>query len=543
MTGTADGAGLWSAVGRALAVGVAWATVGVAALGIAAPPDYRARSRRFRAYGARRADLRPWTPLADEGPAVAVPAPTPSRPDPLRPAPTLPAPPSAPDFPPVSGPAPVAAPPLAVGYLILAAILAAGAWFYIRSAWPGIAHAGGFDHNAWEAAALLRGHVFTPTPPPGATLDMMYLHGHWASFFPPMGAFLLLPLVWYYKNPLHVPVREFCALIGTLCPLLVYQMAERAGLRLAVRLWLTALFAFGTVFWYAVDTGSPWYYVQVVTEFFYLLTLRESFGKNRPALVGSLFGAALLSRNPVALGLPFLFWRERRFDVRRIAGFVLPVALAVGVQLWWNWARTGNILDTGYSHIMMNPGFRASFAQGMFSYKHIPWQIYSIFFLAPAFHGQSNFNGIWPYLSLSSTGQSLLLTTPAFLYALEGNIATRRVWLGSAAVLLTAIPQLLYYANGTGQFGNRFSLDYTPLLMALLIFGIGRRFRWQHAVLIAVSILLSGYGAVVAARVRPVPPAWLHPALAAAPAAPVKAAAGTGLPAGACTDFPWLPQC
>jgi hypothetical protein len=351
-----------------------------------------------------------------------------------------------------------------------------------------------------------------------------------------MPAFLLVPLVWYYHNPLRVPTHLFCALLGMFCPLFVYQMAERAGLRLDVRLWLTALFAFGTVFWYAVDTGTPWYYVHVVTEFFFLLALRESFGRNRPALVSSLFGAALLSRNPVALAFPFLFWRERRLDWRRIAGFCLPAAAAVGIQLWWNWARTGNPLDTGYSHILMGAGFRASFSQGMFSYKHIPWQIYSIFFMAPGFHGQSNFNGVWPYLTLSSQGQSLLLTTPAFLYALEGDIRRRRVWLGSAAVLLTAIPQLLYYANGTGQFGNRFSLDYTPLLMALLIFGIGRRFRWQHAALILASIFLCGYGAVYAAHVHLVPPAWLRHA-APAPAAP------GGFPAGGCPQFPWLPKC
>jgi hypothetical protein len=401
-----------------------------------------------------------------------------------------------PDFPAESGAAAVSAEPLSVRLVIAALVVFAAAWLYLVGHWPAVARTGVFDHNAWEAAALLHGHIFTPPPPRGDTLDMMYYRGHWASFFPPMGAVLLLPLVWYYHNPLAVPVPAFCALLGTLCPLFVYQMAERAGLRLSVRLWLTALFACGTVFWYAVDQGTPWYYVQVVTEFFYLLTLRESVGLNRPPLVGALFGAALLSRNTVALGFPFLFWRERSWNWRRIAGFVGPVALAVAIQLWWNWARTGNPLDTGYGHILMNPAFRASFAQGMFSIRHLPWQLYSIFFMAPAFHGQSNFNGVWPYLSLSGQGQSLLLTTPAFLYALDGDIRRRRVWLGSAAVLLTAIPQLLYYANGTGQFGNRFSLDYTPLLFSLMVLGIGQRFRWQHLLLIAVSIFLCGYGVV-----------------------------------------------
>lgn len=415
-----------------------------------------------------------------------------------------------PDFPPEAGPARgVALPPWAE-VAVQTLLLALTAWLYIRSVWPGVAHGGGFDHNAWEAAALLKGHVFTPPPPGGATLDMLRLDGHWASFFPPMPAFLLVPLVWYYHNPLRVPVRLFCALLGTLCPLLVYHMTQRAGLRLGSRLWLTVLFAFGTVFWYSVDTGTPWYYVHVVTEFFALLALRESFGRNRPWVVSALFGAAFLSRNPVALGFPFLFWRERRLDWRRLAGFCLPAAAAVAVQLWWNWARTGNPLDSGYSHILMGSYFRPSFSEGMFSLKHLPYQIYSIFLMAPGFHGQPNFNGVWPYLTLSGAGQSLTLTTPAFIYALDGNIRRRAIWLGVCAVLLTMIPQLLYYANGTGQFGIRFSLDYTPLLMALLIFAIGHRLRWQHCALILASIFLCGYGAVYGAKVHLLPSAWLH---------------------------------
>jgi len=466
----------------------------------------------------------PGPPTTPPGPAAAASAP--SRPEP-------------PDFPPVAGAvaAPHEAPLLRYGLPVL--LLALTAWLYIHSVWPGVARGGGFDHNAWEAAALLHGHVHTPPPPDGATLDMMHLGQVWASFFPPLPAFLLMPLVWYFHNPLRTPVRLFCALLGTLSPLLVYQMGERAGLRPGPRLWIACLFAFGTVFWYSVDTGSPWYYVQVATVFFYLLALRESFGRNRPILVGTLFGAALLCRNTVALGVLFLFWREplwpaRRIDWRRIAGFCVPVAIAVAIQFWWNWARTGNPLDTGYAHILMGSGFKAAFSQGMFSYKHIPWQIYSIFFQAPAFHGQANFNGVWPYLRLSGTGQSLLLTTPAFLYALEGDVRRRRVWLGLLAVALTMIPQLLYYANGTGQFGNRFSLDYTPLLLALLLFGIGRRFRWQHAALILASIFLSGYGAVYAAHVHLVSPP--HSVHASAPA-PAPA------PSSGCLKLAWMARC
>jgi hypothetical protein len=374
----------------------------------------------------------------------------------------------------------------------LLACLALAAWLYIGAEWPH-ARQGGFDHNLWEALALLHGHVATPPPP--STGDMAHFHGHWYSFFPPLPAFLLVPWLWWRHGQIarvHVPL--LADLLGVASAGAVYQIGERAGLRLGPRLAITAFFAFGTVFWYAVVQGTPWYYVQVCTVFFYVLCLRESFGANRPALVGSLFGAALLCRNPVALGFPFLFWRERRLQARRVAGLLVPIALAVGVQLWWNWARFGNPLDTGYSHILMADYLRPSFEEGMFSLRHLPWQLYSILLLAPGFHGQPNFNGVWPYLTLNGNGQSLTLTSPALIYTLDADIRRRPVWLAWISVLATAAPQLLYYANGWVQFGNRFSLDYTPLLVALLVLGIGRRLRWQHVLLILVSIALCMYG-------------------------------------------------
>jgi len=385
------------------------------------------------------------------------------------------------------GPRSAAAASLAQAALPLLLVLAVAAWLYIHAVWPHIHHPD-FDHNAWEAWALLHGHVATPAPPSQG--DMVHYHGRWYSFFPPLPAFALIPFVKWYGGPMRTPVPLFSGILGVLAVGCAYQVCARAGLRLHVRLFLTAFFGCGTVLWYAAANGSPWYFVQTCTVFFYMLCLRESFGANRPALVGALFGCALLCRNPVALGLPFLFWREEHWDFGRIRGFLWPVALAVLAQLAWNAARFGNPLDTGYSHILMADYLRPSFDQGMFSYKHIPWQLYSILFLAPAFSPR------WPYFRLDGNGQSLTLTSPAFIYALEGDIRERRVWLGLLATAATAAPQLLYYANGWVQFGNRFSLDYTPLLFCLMVFGIGHRFRWQHALLILVSIFLSGYGVV-----------------------------------------------
>jgi len=62
------------------------------------------------------------------------------------------------------------------------------------------------------------------------------------------------------------------------------------------------------------------------------------------------------------------------------------------------------------------------------------------------------------------------------------------------AVAACLVPLLLYFNTGYAQFGHRFSMDYLPLLMVLVVAGMGARPSRLAYAAIAVSILIQTWG-------------------------------------------------
>jgi hypothetical protein len=99
-------------------------------------------------------------------------------------------------------------------------------------------------------------------------------------------------------------------------------------------------------------------------------------------------------------------------------------------------------------------------------------------------------------------GMSVILTSPAYLLALPalGRFRTSRVVAGSAiAVLLIAIVNLMHFSQGWVQFGYRFSNDFVPWAVILVVLGAEAVVRrWSGAVLVGglvvASILINAWG-------------------------------------------------
>src|SRR5207247_2203018 len=122
---------------------------------------------------------------------------------------------------------------------------------------------------------------------------------------------------------------------------------------------------------------------------------------------------------------------------------------------------------------------------GQFSVRHLPFNLYSWFFLGPQF--QSEF----PYLKLTILGTALPLTSPAFVTALW---AKRERWMWLAAVSVIG-PAAFHYANGFAQFGMGYLLDAIPFITALIFIAIkDERATTAYRVLLAASIAINAYG-------------------------------------------------
>jgi hypothetical protein len=83
---------------------------------------------------------------------------------------------------------------------------------------------------------------------------------------------------------------------------------------------------------------------------------------------------------------------------------------------------------------------------------------------------------------------SMLLVSPALLASLRAGVQDRTARLLWAATGLVAIPVFLYYGGGYVQYGFRYSLDFTPFLVALMAIGSRRWMGWPERLLVLASI-------------------------------------------------------
>jgi 4-amino-4-deoxy-L-arabinose transferase-like glycosyltransferase len=163
-----------------------------------------------------------------------------------------------------------------------------------------------------------------------------------------------------------------------------------------------------------------------------------------------------------------LVWRLRGWELlRAIAAWAIPLALALAVTGWYNWARFGSVFDDGH--------------------RHDPNTVTS----TPIWYG---FLG-----QLISPGKGLLIFVPPILIAIFGWRALAK---RSRPLLYTVISLPLLYAlvegrylnwSGNEAWGPRFLLPCVPLLLLPLAFVYDRWGSYPRALRgLFVGLLLLG---------------------------------------------------
>lgn len=128
-----------------------------------------------------------------------------------------------------------------------------------------------YNHFVWQAMAFLGGHAAISWPVPGNAFfqDVYPLRdaaGNPTGFallpFPPLPAIVLMPLVAIFG--LATDERAVSVVIGALDVGLCWWALGRLPIGRSIRLAVTLFFAFGTVFWYASELGTTWFFAHVV---------------------------------------------------------------------------------------------------------------------------------------------------------------------------------------------------------------------------------------------------------------------------------------
>ncbi len=353
---------------------------------------------------------------------------------------------------------------------------------------------------------------------------------HWYVSFPPFPALLILPLVAIWGTALRDALvwALFAGFGPTFLYVLLRDLSERKSSTRTPRenLTLTALFAFGTVFFFVAVQGTVWFAAHVVACFLLPLYLLCALEGRRPALAGLVLGCIFMTRPTMALlGLVFVFelmrtcrvasapeipsaddagiarrlraflagvsWREVG---KRLVPFALPILAVGAIAMWMNEARWGRPFEFGHRYLIIAWHDRIA-RWGLVNYHYLSKNL-AIFTASLPWLSANE-----PHVLVSRHGLALWVTTPPLLLLLfpKKRVDARMVALYVPAALV-CLSDLMYQNSGWVQFGYRFSLDYMVLLIVLLALG-GRPFRGGFHLALLFAIVVNTFGAVTFDRV------------------------------------------
>ncbi len=271
-----------------------------------------------------------------------------------------------------------------------------------------------YNHFVWQSLAFLdgRSEIDFPVGPSGASPGNAFFQdviavrgpdgaptGRGQIPFPPLPAIVLLPFVALWG--LATDVQVLSSLFGALVVGVAWWTLGRVRARPTIRLATTVFFGVGTVFWYASQLGTTWFFAHVVAVGLLLAAVGVALGADpdadveiddgldgdgaiarargqgaagvdpnapgwfddlprrfldallhvdrRQFLAGFLFGLAATARLPVVFGAPFFMlvggggsW------VRRSVSAGLGAVIPVGALLVYNLISTGHLFHPGY---------------------------------------------------------------------------------------------------------------------------------------------------------------------------------------------------
>lgn len=371
----------------------------------------------------------------------------------------------------------------------------------------GEGHPNYYNYYVRLADAFLHGRLYLTSNPSwlNELVPNPYGPGYYVVY-PPLPAFLMTPLVAIFGSDLDQTLISL--FVGASTVVVAYFVAkdvlrkpdgdEKSSQQ--TYLWATALFGFGTIFWWIASNGSVWLIAEVFSAFFLLLGIHEAFNRARPLVMGLLVGASFWCRLPTILGVLFFAgliisgqpsqkWNAKiRTSLKSIATLAVGAGVFVAFDMTYNYVRFKTPFDVAY---WMIPGVLNEpwFHLGLFNLAYIPEN------LKPFLTGLPSFTSTAPYMIAPITGLAIWFTTPAFIFALKSKIRDAVTW--SAWIAIFAIGFVIFTRGLSGWgFGYRYAVDFYPFLYVLTVRGMGDKLKWYHKLLIILGIVVNLWGAI-----------------------------------------------
>ncbi len=365
------------------------------------------------------------------------------------------------------------------------------------------------QHFIWQAQAFLEGSLALVEDPPNLE-DYVRQGDRFLVSFPAFPALAMLPGVALFGYRFND--TSFTVAIAALALALFLAFLRRlrrdgdSDLSDAASLIWAALLGFGTLFFSCAIRGEVWFTAEIMGVALTALYLLTAHRARHPLLAGLFYSMATLTRTPLVFAAAFfaieLFfpdgqWRlsalktDARAKLQKLALFIvgaLPLALA---HMAFNFARFGSVSEFGH-RFFWNNRVNADIAQyGLFDLHYLPRNISAAFLKLPTISFDPFHIGYDPH------GMSLFLTTPLLILLFFPKQKPRLLLALAVTAAAIALPGLFYQNDGYMQFGFRFSLDYTPYLIALLALG-GWSIKNKFVLcLAAIGVAVNTWGAIV----------------------------------------------
>lgn len=377
----------------------------------------------------------------------------------------------------------------------------------------------GLDYFNPMAEALLQLRLDIPNPT--STYDLAEYKGKWYAPWGIAPALFLIPI--HFIVGRYVPIFYLSLFFASFNAVIMYLLLKRLKEQFLPQfsLWsiliVLVLFTFGTTHFYVGTLPGIWHVSQMFAFSLGMLATLFIFKKKRESidyLIASLLlSFGLFSRPTIAflLALPIFlyvyeFWfREKNF-AKRVAGlkkgfliFGLPLGFFLSAFFLYNYVRFENIFEYGYNYIHEQSYVRQiREAHGVSSIANIPQNLWYLLFEIPSLSLEKGIN-----LGFNLKGNSIFFLTPPLLAIfLASPLKKQRrkkvlnpfvsaLWV---TLIATLIPILMHFGSGWMQFGYRYSLDVTGILILLAVFGMKGRVNLLFVLGVIVSIYLYVFG-------------------------------------------------
>lgn len=321
------------------------------------------------------------------------------------------------------------------------------------------------------------------------------------SYWPegPFPSIIIMPFQVVFGQPFYQGNIQI--ILIAVISVLLYRLARLKGFGWESAFFLIAAFFMSSPAIWPLTVPAVWFYGQVVAMALSLGVLYEWQTRKRFWLLGLLLSALWATRPPAGFILfPIIFfaatqYRSLELTVRKLTGFLTPLAITAILLLWFNYARFDNPFDNGYWNNDVGASVVPLRQLGMFSLNHLPMNIYWYFFASYERVTDGTAHLVFPFITYNPWGLSFVLIAPFFLYALRSfkkrDIITRAWWLTIAAILVV---DMTYYNTGYTQFGPRYTADFLPILYLLLLQSfIPPNLNKLHKTIIIASSFVNGY--------------------------------------------------